>query len=39
MYIAADDLLTVSRRFRAFLEILDNQWILKHAKIRRFCPF
>ena len=39
MYITADVLLTVSRRFRAFLEMLDNQRYLKHAKIRRFCPF
>lgn len=39
MYIAADDLLTVSRRFRAFFQMFDNQLYQKHAKIRRFCPF
>lgn len=39
MYIAADVLLTVSRRFRVFLQTADNQRFLKFAKIRLFCPF
>lgn len=38
MYIAADVLPTVSRRFRAFSEMFDNQLILKYAKNRRFRP-